>query len=238
MAEFCTYCGSKIEPNATFCTACGSKLGNTEPAKPIQTGSTPNQTVNISSQYLQPQNQSTPISTTHSNSSQPQQFSQERQTTHVGVMPPTRSYFTWLLISIFTLGIGYLFYLYYNFSDMQNLHRASYGDNTPSTEENPLLMVFLYFVFGFVFVFLPVVHYYKYDKLHQHIKYTQYGSGTFMENCPSGGAVIGVTLAIWFGSLILVGLPLLIAPFIIFYFEYKWQKVLNQHIMYHSNFGY
>ncbi len=119
-----------------------------------------------------------------------------------------RSYFLWLFLSIITLGICGIVYLYYTMDDLNKLYARSGKEEAIS-----ILLVIVLMLLGFgtlVYMFI------LYDKLHDHIE-SKGGS----HNVPSG---VGILLwNIFLGWTIIVPL----------YFSWKWQNALNIEIRGH-----
>lgn len=129
----------------------------------------------------------------------------------------TRTYKEIFLLSLLSLGIYYLIYLYWNFKDLEEHYQKAYEQEKMAspTHNNPLTM----FLFIFIFPIYPV--YKKYQLLNDHIDTSAIKS---KPNSPPGlialiTFVFGpVTLGIW--------------PIVN---EIKWQKAMNSHILEHSN---
>jgi len=116
-----------------------------------------------------------------------------------------RSYFLWMFLSIITLGICGIIYVYYTMDDLNKLY-ARHGKG----EAVSVALVFILMLLGFgslVYMFLI------YDKLNEHVE-SQRGS----DNVPGGLGIILWNLCL--GWTIIVPI----------YFGWKWQDVLNQQI--------
>ncbi|MHA1220866.1 MAG: DUF4234 domain-containing protein [Candidatus Heimdallarchaeota archaeon] len=128
----------------------------------------------------------------------------------------TRKYSKVLLLSVVTLGVYYLFYQLWLFTDLARHHEDAFQDEPEAypTINNPTtLFIFLFF--------LPFYSYYvKYNILHEHIATTKISSSI---NC-----VVGYQAVLFF--LFLGPITLGIVPLIM---EIKWQKTFNEHIQAH-----
>ncbi|MFW9922593.1 MAG: hypothetical protein ACFFDW_04800 [Candidatus Thorarchaeota archaeon] len=85
-------------------------------------------------------------------------------------MPPLeeRSFGLWIVITIFTGGIGLLFYYYLNLNDLEKLSYYPVPSNVPSTKVNSSVLLVLLICLppiGFL-----ISGYFKYEKLHNFIK--------------------------------------------------------------------
>jgi uncharacterized membrane protein YidH (DUF202 family) len=241
--SFCGNCGAKNDDTSTFCQDCGTKLN-----RPIDTTDNVNYgEYNQSSKpiYSQPINQYSPEGGPR--------YTSEFDSQNVG----PRSYLNWIIIFIFTLGIGSIVYKYYNFNDLRKVN-----DRHPELHQkhkDPLLMVILYYVvapiasmfIGFGFLVSFFIDYFKYNDLRSHlIKFHGQttnlpipGLAIFFYLCLSIVIFIAFIISIFmiaFGELSenIYYLILLAGGFWIigyYYFEYKWQMALNAHIEYHNS---
>jgi hypothetical protein len=114
-----------------------------------------------------------------------------------------RSYFLWMFLSIITLGICGIIYMYYTMDDLNQLY-AKYGKGEAVSVILILILTLLTGVGGLVYMFLI------YEKLHDHIE-SQRGS----YNVPSGISILLLNLCLsW----------TIIVPI---YYGWKWQNAMN-----------
>ncbi|MBD3192811.1 MAG: hypothetical protein GF308_19385 [Candidatus Heimdallarchaeota archaeon] len=129
----------------------------------------------------------------------------------------TRTYQQIFLLSLASLGVYYLFYLYWNFKDLEEHYQKAYDhEKMASPTHNNSLTMFL-----FIFVFPIYSIYKKYQLLHDHIDTSAIKS---KPNAPSGLIALLVFI---FGPLTLGIWPIMN--------EIKWQKAMNSHILEHAN---
>ena len=128
-----------------------------------------------------------------------------------------RNYWKWLLISIITLGIGFVVYNYLVFTDMKKHfenHHLPVGEVSAPIDDEPwiplILLVAAPFTAG---ISLAAFAFYKYEKMHKHLanEHTAYEP-----QCMSGIQVI-----VWSICTFFVGF---------FFAEAQFQRAWNYHI--------
>ncbi|MBD3192029.1 MAG: hypothetical protein GF308_15385 [Candidatus Heimdallarchaeota archaeon] len=130
-----------------------------------------------------------------------------------------RSFWAWFFFGICTIGIGYAIYYYLNFIDLNtHFNRAGLHDRVPSTQVSAVLMAILC-------ILLPgigslIAMYQKYSILHEHVKLSR-----GRRNIPDGISIVLLNLFI---SPLTLGI-------LAVYFEWKWQDVMNEHILWHTH---
>jgi hypothetical protein len=223
---FCGECGTRAEQGAKFCQSCGSTLASFEtPAKPLEPSP--------SSDYQQPTSTqpveyTQPLGYNQGGYSQPGGYApQSTSQGYIGQYPQTRSYINWFLISIFTFGIGYVFYAYFVAEDLEKLEMYSqhnYGNAyvTPNTRVSPVEMILWYIFFS------PVYLYKKYNSLYQHLNLA-HGE---KPSIPSGQTVL-IAMGITIFTFWLV-LPIFIFAVVFLVWENQWQNAMNRHIINHD----
>jgi hypothetical protein len=130
----------------------------------------------------------------------------------------TRKYSLVFFFSVITVGIYYILYQYWIFSDLEEHFQKAHSTEPRSkpTHNNPITMVILWILF------LPYALYMKYQLLHEHVATSSIKTE---ENCSDGLKALILILLLNFLTLGIITILL----------EARWQKVFNNHILAHQN---
>jgi hypothetical protein len=144
-------------------------------------------------------------------------------------------FFSMFFFIILGAGIAYLIYTYLNFKEFRDLTYLTHG-YVPNLQSPGIMILALFF-------FPPITYYFKYKQLHEHLTLFH---GEFHNLPPSGGQIVMFQLVFYFGGFFFlpllflfmfspfIAIILMFMPFFIFfYFENRWQKVMNNHIFNH-----
>ncbi len=128
-----------------------------------------------------------------------------------------RKYGRVVFFSLLTFGIYYIFYLFWQFRDLDEHFKRAFEVEAESypTKINPTTMI----IFLILFPIYPI--YIKYQLLHEHIATSNIRG---KENCTVAYEAVVVFLV--FGICTLGVLPII--------HEHRWQKAFNDHILAHK----
>ncbi|MHA2253935.1 MAG: hypothetical protein ACXAD7_26515 [Candidatus Kariarchaeaceae archaeon] len=258
MVIYCGSCGAENKMISSYCGKCGAELSSkakspdptpkTYPYQPQQHQSTP---AKQEQDYNQPQTGTQPeyqpdYQQGYQQGPQGYQdssidlfqpgYQQGYQPGHQPGMPSPhypppeiRSFGTWLLYGLLTLGIAIYVYQYKVIKDMNSLEVHSehnYQGWVPYTtrlDEGEMLLWLIFLP--------PVFMYKKYNALNLHLKHVH---GQMHDLPPQGNdIVVFLVLTIVFG-IITLGIGFIVAFFVGLSYESRWQRALNNHIMLHG----
>ncbi len=128
---------------------------------------------------------------------------------------PTRNATNWFLLSIFT-GIGFLVYLWFNFSEMEQAAQIVSQGGTPVSTMSPLMA----FLLLFIGIFFPILWF-----IPAWTRYSNLNTLRMAKGLPEGTSPVMVIL--------MSILTFLIIPFfvLIYWGFWKWQNDMNELIM-------
>lgn len=161
-----------------------------------------------------------------------------------------RSFWLWLLLSIITLGIGGLIYLYLNLDDLNRLDKYPRPANVPSTKNETVILILLALCLPPIGLFIAM--YVKFHKLQRYLAaHPVRGS----QQVASGGKVLTIMLFSAFMSVAsslvyrikmyffpgpigpvvyvttaLIGIVGLILAIVLLVYNYHWQEAYNERV--------
>ncbi|MCG3218264.1 MAG: zinc-ribbon domain-containing protein [Candidatus Heimdallarchaeota archaeon] len=192
---YCISCGSMLDQGVAFCSECGASSDSKSP-QPVQ---------------LEARQQTSP----GYGSRTPAAVS----TSYKQTSAPTRIWINWMIISLCTMGIGYLVYIYLNFEDTRShWNRHHLSKNIPNSErldtDPNLVIIMLLLCFFYIPIFILI--FIKHEKMYKHLTYEgAYDRGV------SGAAALVISICTF-------GIGLL-------FIDYKWQELFNEHLIRSAN---
>ena len=139
-----------------------------------------------------------------------------------GSVVEQRSFTFWLVLTICTLGLAYLVYIYLSLDDLQrHIWFDGHSDQerrSQRTHAGPIAML------SVIFVGLPIYYYTKYSVMDRHLRHEH---GQFASKLPSPNIMVGLVVLCFVLSFTGIGL---ISWAIVLYLDNSWQNVFNAHI--------